>query len=95
MEIKNRRKWKDGFCKYKKNVKYQKSPSQQKEAHTAQRIFVLRNEMRVGGERITKEENKNKKKEEKKNGDRERGSWLSVLTKHSDERFHIWKYSIS
>ena len=38
------------------------------EAHTAQRIFVLRNEMRVGGERITEEETKNKKKkrEEKK-----------------------------
>ena len=32
------------------------------EAHTAQIIFVLRNETRVGGERITKEETKNKKK---------------------------------
>ena len=36
------------------------------EAHTAQRIFVLRNEMRVGEERITEEETKNKKKKKEK-----------------------------
>ena len=45
------------------------------EAHTAvttQRIFVLRNEMRVGGERITEEETKNKKKKRGKEEERER-----------------------
>ena len=41
------------------------------EAHTAQRIFVLRNEMRVGGERITEEETKNKKKKIGKEEERE------------------------
>ena len=59
------------------------------EAHTAvtaQRIFVLRNEMRVGGERITEEETKNKKKKRGKEEEREiervraMDPWLSLLT---------------
>ena len=53
---------------------------------TAQRIFVLRNEMRVGGERITEEETKNKKKKRGKEEEREiervraMDPWLSLLT---------------
>ena len=59
------------------------------EAHiavTSQRIFVLRNEMRVGGERITEEETKNKKKKRGKEEEieiekvRAMDPWLSLLT---------------
>ena len=53
------------------------------EAHTAQRIFVLRNETRVGGERITKEETKNKKKKrgkEEEEREIERAKAMVVIT---------------